>query len=83
MDKDGETVNDPYSMAEILRQQYESTFSKPDTDFNLENMGDFFREEEASDENESDGDISTGGKKDEKRKREERTPYDLRTQRKK
>ena len=34
-------------------------------------------EEEASDENESDGDISTGGKKGEKRKREERTPYEM------
>ena len=54
MDKDGATVNDPYSMAEILRQQYESTFSKPDTDFNLENMGAFFREEEARDDDEDE-----------------------------
>ena len=54
MDKEGETVNDPYSMAEVLRQQYESTFSKPDTDFNLENMGDFFREEEARDDDEDE-----------------------------
>ena len=43
MDKDGET-----------RQQYESTFSKPDTDFNLENMGDFFKEEEARDDDEDE-----------------------------
>ena len=29
-------------MAEILRKQYESTFSQPDPDFNIDNLGEFF-----------------------------------------
>ena len=35
-----DTVKDEYQMAEILRQQYESTFSKPDAE---ETIGDLFR----------------------------------------
>ena len=56
---DGETEKDPYLMAEILRKQYSSTFSTPDPDFNLDNLGeDFFKEEENNDEKKN-GEIET------------------------
>ena len=35
-------MKDPYLMAEILRKQYESTFSIPDPVFNIDNIGEFF-----------------------------------------
>ena len=38
MDKNGETVKDPYKMSEVLRKQYESTFSEPDLTSNLYNL---------------------------------------------
>jgi hypothetical protein len=36
LNKDGETIKDPQQMAEILREQYESAFSTPDPEVNLE-----------------------------------------------
>ena len=58
INKKGETVKDAFQMAEILRLQYESTFSKPD-EINSENMGNWFRlfeeeEDGAGEENEEE-----------------------------
>ena len=38
----GESVKDPYLMAEILKRQYESTFSQPDPEVTLESLKDIF-----------------------------------------
>ena len=35
-------IKDSFLMAEILRKQYDSTFSMPRPDFNIDNLGDFF-----------------------------------------
>ena len=45
VNEEGLTVKDPFLMAEILRRQYQSTFSIPDESFNIENIGDLFRTE--------------------------------------
>ena len=37
INKEGETVKDPYYMGELLRKQYESTFSSPDTEDKMNN----------------------------------------------
>ena len=42
LNENGETIKDPYEMAEILRKQYESTFTKADEEFNIESIGEFF-----------------------------------------
>ena len=42
MNEHGDTEKDPYLMAEILRKQYESTFSTPDPDRNIDNLSEFF-----------------------------------------
>ena len=58
LNEEGETVSDPFLMAEVLRKQYESAFSSPDPEFNMETMGDFFslaeRNEEQRGENEEE-----------------------------
>ena len=45
INKEGEYIKDPFLMSEILRRQYESTFSSPDTEVNIENLDldDFFK----------------------------------------
>ena len=43
IDKKGELVKEPFLMAELLREQYESTFSQPDVDLNIEAMANFFK----------------------------------------
>ena len=53
----GQSVKDPYLMAEILRKQYESTFSKPHENYKIENLGNLFgnsEEVEAQPEAEED-----------------------------
>ena len=47
----GETTKDPFEMAEILKKQYESTFSKPNPEFNIDNLEDFFNSAEGEQEN--------------------------------
>ena len=59
MNEHGDTVKDPYLMAEILRKQYESTFSTPDPDCNIDNLSNLFfsyaeREEEQETEQETE-----------------------------
>ena len=36
LNENGETIKDPFNMGEILRKQYESTFSPPDKEGNKE-----------------------------------------------
>ena len=42
IDNKGEMIKDSFLMAEILRKQYDSTFSTPRHDSNIDNLGDFF-----------------------------------------
>ena len=51
IDNEGNTLKEPFEMAELLRKQYESTFSEPDPDINLDNL---FREIEEDREEEQD-----------------------------
>ena len=42
----GDVVKDNYEMTELLRKQYESTFSKPNSGFNIYDLKDIFWEDE-------------------------------------
>ena len=56
MNEKGNIEKDPYLMAEILRKQYESAFSTPDPELNIDKVQDFFRdiEKEKGDEREEE-----------------------------
>ena len=57
LNRKGETVKDPFLMSEILREQYESAFSTPNPEYNIDNIGDwFFSEEINRHEREEEGD---------------------------
>ena len=64
----GDTVKDEYQMAEILRQQYESTFSKPDAE---EIIGDLFRLPEEEDNGNEEDDEGGDEEEDEEGQDEE------------
>ena len=64
----GDTVKDEYRMAEILRQQYESTFSKPDAE---ETIGDLFRLPEEEDNGNEEDDEGGDEEEDEEGQDEE------------
>ena len=51
IDNEGNTLKEPFQMAELLRKQYKSTFSEPDPDINLDIL---FREIEEDREEEQD-----------------------------
>ena len=71
MNDKGETVKDPFQMAEILRKQYESAFSIPDPDYNIDTVRDFFEEgEEREGEKEREEERGEEGE-EEKEEREE------------
>ena len=65
----GETTKESYDMAEILKKQYESTFSTPDPEFNIDNLGDFFNSMEESEMNKSSTEADNCKKEDELNKR--------------
>ena len=50
----GETIKDTYEMAELLRKQYESTFSEPDLTFNIYNLNELFWNSLDDDENQDE-----------------------------
>ena len=60
----GESIKEPYLMAEVLRKQYESTFSKKDPHFNIEQLDDLFGGEEEGNEYE-DARMKKGDDEDE------------------
>ena len=53
IDAEGETIKDPHEMAEILRKQYESTFSTPDPEFEEETEVGDNKSTESNNENET------------------------------
>ena len=82
MNEKGEIEKDPYQMAEILRRQYESAFSTPDAELNIDNVSDFFfniekdkeggedEREEGEDERKSGEDEREGGDHDERQEQD-------------
>ena len=57
MDEEGNTLKDPYQMAELLRKQYESTFSEIDEDLCLDNLFSHgVREEDREEDKEKEDD---------------------------
>ena len=67
VNEEGLTVKDLFLMAEILRRQYQSTFSTPDESFNIENIGDLFRTEIAAQE---EAEEERNGQEEPKKKKE-------------
>ena len=72
VNEEGKTVNDPFLMSEILRKHYESAFSTPDPDFNMETLGEhFFKAAERNDEERGGTEEEEGEKVEDRGEKEE------------
>ena len=74
--EDGETVKDNFEMTELLRKQYESTFSEPDHSFNIYNLNELFwnTNDHHQGEEEQEECVSDPGERGEQEEEEESVP---------
>ena len=64
-------MKEPYQMAEILRKQYESAFSTPNPELNIDNIGDKFFLNESNSEEREEGEARDEGREEEQEEEEE------------